>query len=98
MFYLDTPTDRLSDAVFRYGRAMTRIYDLTLHSRSRTASTFYSDLADLILQTVDKEQSNGTTSFRTSRTLKPIRSITDWRARAAAKCFSTGFRIATRPA
>ena len=56
VFYLDTPTDRLSDAVFRYGRALTRIYDLTLHSRSRAASTFYGDLADLILQTVDEDR------------------------------------------
>ena len=32
VFYLDTSTDRLSDALFRYGRALTRIYDLTLHS------------------------------------------------------------------
>ena len=56
VFYLDTLTDRLSDAVFRYGRALTRIYDLTLHSRSRAASTFYGDLADLILQTVDEDR------------------------------------------
>ena len=56
VFYLDTPTDCLSDALFRYGRALTRIYDLTLHSRSRTASTFYEDLADLIMQTADEEQ------------------------------------------
>ncbi len=32
VFHLDAPIDRLSDALFRYGRAMTRIYDLTLHS------------------------------------------------------------------
>ena len=56
IFYLDAPTDRLSDAVFRYGRALTRIYDLTLHSRSRSVSTFYDDLADLIFQTADEEQ------------------------------------------
>ena len=56
VFYLDTLTDLLSDAVFRYGRALTRIYDLTLRSRSRAASTFYGDLADLILQTVDEDR------------------------------------------
>ena len=56
VFYLDAPTDRLSDALFRYGRALTRIYDLTLHSRSRAASTFYDDLADLLLQTTDEER------------------------------------------
>ena len=56
VFYLDTPVDRLSDALFRYGRALTRIYDLTLHSRSRAVSTFYEDLADLVLQTADEDQ------------------------------------------
>ena len=56
IFYLDTPTDRLSCALFRYGRALTRIYDLTLHSRSRAVTTFYDDLADLILQTAGEEQ------------------------------------------
>jgi len=40
-FYLDLPIDRLSDAIFRYGRALARIYDLTLRSRSRAVSTFY---------------------------------------------------------
>ena len=54
VFHLDTSTDHLSDAVFRFGRALTRVYDLTLHSRSRTASTFYSDLANLILQIADE--------------------------------------------
>ena len=33
VFQLVAPIDRLSDAVVRYGRALTRIYDLTLHSR-----------------------------------------------------------------
>lgn len=56
IFYLDTPTDRLPDAVFRYGRALTRSYDLTLHSRPRSVSTFYDDLANLIIQTADEEQ------------------------------------------
>ena len=56
VFYLDTPADRLSDALFRYGRALTRIYNLTLHSKSRAASTFYDDLADLIFQTADEKR------------------------------------------
>lgn len=30
VFQLDAPIDSLSDALFRYGRALTRIYDLTL--------------------------------------------------------------------
>ena len=56
VFHLDAPIDRLSDALFRYGRALTRIYDLTLHSRSRAISTFYDDLADLLFQTADEER------------------------------------------
>ncbi len=55
-FQLDTPTDQLSGALFRYGRVLTRIYDLTLHSRYRSTSTFYDDLADLIIQTADEER------------------------------------------
>ncbi|MDE2835470.1 MAG: DUF1828 domain-containing protein [Bacteroidota bacterium] len=32
--YLDTPVDGLAAALFRYGRAITRIYGLTLHSHA----------------------------------------------------------------
>ena len=51
VFYLDTPTDRLSDAVFRYGRALTRIYDLILTrvpgvSRRSTTTLRGPDLPD----------------------------------------------------
>ena len=56
VFFLDTPIDHFSNALFRYGRALTRIYDLTLHSRSPATPTFYDDLFDLILQTADKKQ------------------------------------------
>ena len=55
-FFLDTPIDHFSSALFRFGRALTRIYDLTLHSRSRATQTFYDDLFDLILQIADEEQ------------------------------------------
>lgn len=55
-FQLDAPTDELSAALFRYGRALARIYDLTLHSRQRSASTFYDDLADLIFETADEDR------------------------------------------
>lgn len=56
VFYIDAPANRLSDALFRYGCALTRIYDVPLHSRSGGPSTFYDDLRDLILQTADEEQ------------------------------------------
>ncbi|MDE0102994.1 MAG: DUF1828 domain-containing protein [Bryobacterales bacterium] len=56
VLFVDTPIDRLSESLFRYGQALTRIYALTLRSRSRAASTFYEDLADLICQSTDAEQ------------------------------------------
>ena len=56
VFFLDTPVEGLSGALFRYGRALTRIYDLTLHSRSRAPSRFYDDLADMIVQTADEDR------------------------------------------
>ena len=56
VFQLDAPIDRLSDALFRYGRALTRICDLTLHSRSRATSTFYDDLADLLFQAAGEDR------------------------------------------
>ena len=49
-YYLEVPLDHLSDALFRFGRAITRIYGLILHSHTRTVSTFYEDLAELILE------------------------------------------------
>lgn len=55
-FVFDTTTEQLSEAVFRYGQAMTRVFDLTMLSRSRVVSTFYDDLADLIGETVDFER------------------------------------------
>lgn len=56
IFYLDTTIDGISAAIFRYGRALTRIYNLTIHSRSRVASTFYEDLADIIIRTAGEER------------------------------------------
>lgn len=47
-FCLDTSPEGISDAIFRFGQALTRVYDLTLLSRSITGSTFYDDLANLI--------------------------------------------------
>ena len=55
-FFVDSPVDGLSDALFRYGRAITRIYNLTLHKHSRPIDTFYSDLNNLIFQKVNEEQ------------------------------------------
>lgn len=44
-----------------------------------------------------KNASSATTCFRISRTRRPIRSTTDWRARTAARSSSTAFPTGTRP-
>ena len=53
-FCFDTSPERLSEAVFQIGQALTRVYDLTLLSRSNLGSTFYDDLADVLFRLVDE--------------------------------------------
>ena len=53
-FCLDTTSELLPDAIFRFGQALTRVYDLTLLSRSNVGSTFYDDLADVLSNIVDE--------------------------------------------
>ena len=55
-FRLDTPVEKLPEAIFRFGQALTRIYDLMLLSRSRVQSTFYDDLADLLKSLIDEDK------------------------------------------
>ena len=55
-FCLDTAPEKLPEAVFRFGQALTRIYDLTFLSRSNVGSTFYDDLADLLSRLVDESK------------------------------------------
>ena len=45
---VNTPIEGLPEAIFRYGQTLTRIYDLSLLSRSGVRSTFYDDLADVV--------------------------------------------------
>ena len=54
LFCFDTSPERLSEAVFQFGQALTRVYDLTLLSRSNLGSTFYDDLADVLFRLVDE--------------------------------------------
>ena len=56
VFLLDTSMDRLPEAVFRFGQALTRVHDLTFLSRSRVKSTFYDDLADLLKSLIDEDK------------------------------------------
>ena len=55
-FCFDTSPNRLPEAVFQFGQALTRIYDLTFLSRSNVGSTFYADLADLLSRLVDEDK------------------------------------------
>ena len=53
---VDTAPERLPETIFAFGQALTRVYDLTLLSRSNVGSTFYDDLADLLFSYVDEAQ------------------------------------------
>lgn len=56
VFFLDAPADMLPEALFRFGQALTRIYDLIFLSRSRVGSTFYDDLTTLLVNLVDESR------------------------------------------
>ena len=55
-FCLDTSIEGLPEAVFRFGQALTRVYDLTFLSRSHVKSTFYDDLAELLKSLIDEDK------------------------------------------
>ena len=55
-FCLDTAAERLPEAIFRFGQALTRVHDLTLLARSNVGSTFYDDLADLLFRLVSEDR------------------------------------------
>lgn len=55
-FSIEAAPDRVADALFTLGQALTKMYDLTLLSRARVASTFYEDLKALLLTMVDEEK------------------------------------------
>ena len=55
-FCLDTAPERLPEAIFCFGQALTRVHDLTLLSRSNVGSTFYDDLADLLSRLVSEDR------------------------------------------
>ena len=56
VFRLDTSLEGLPEAVFRFGQALTRIYDLTFLSRSRVKSTFYDDLTEVLKNLVGEDR------------------------------------------
>lgn len=48
----DVTPDRLAEAVFRFGQALTRVHDLTFLSRPHVGSTFYDDLYCLLTDAI----------------------------------------------
>ena len=55
-FCLDTTLTQLPGAIFRFGQALTRVYDLTFLSRSNVGSTFYDDLTNILNDLVDESR------------------------------------------
>ena len=54
VFSVETSIELLPAAIFGFGQALTRIYDLTLLSRTNVGSTFYDDLADYLTSFIDE--------------------------------------------
>lgn len=94
-FCFDTSPNRLPEAVFQFGQALTRIYDLTFLSRSNVGSTFYDDLADLLSRLVDEDkvQRDHQPDCRTPRL---IRWTTGSKARVMFRCSCTVCPTVTR--
>jgi len=55
-FSLECAPAQLSEAAFRLGQAITRVYDLTFLNRSHVSSTFYEDLQEHIAALVSVEK------------------------------------------
>lgn len=55
-FYIETPTNDLGFNIFRFGQALTKIYDLTFLNRARAESTFYEDLKEQLYKIVGEEK------------------------------------------
>lgn len=53
-FCLNTAHEQLPEAIFNFGQALTRVYDLTLLSRAHVSSTFYDDLTEFLFRWVDE--------------------------------------------
>ena len=54
VFKVETSPENIVEALFSFGQALTKIYDLTFLSRDRIATTFYEDLKSLLFGIVDE--------------------------------------------
>ena len=48
VFSVEVSPEHIADALFNFGQALTKVYDLTMLSRAHVASTFYEDLEVLL--------------------------------------------------
>ncbi|HBM16537.1 MAG TPA: hypothetical protein DD381_09390 [Lentisphaeria bacterium] len=55
-FYLESASNEIHINLFRFGQALTKIYDLTFLNRTRVENTFYEDLDRSIIKIVDEEK------------------------------------------
>ncbi len=55
-FFMETSVDEAAQTLFRFGQALTRVYDLTFLNRSRVASTFYDDLQEQLNRIVGEDK------------------------------------------
>ena len=56
VFKVETSPEQIVETLFRFGQALTKIYDLTFLSRDRIATTFYEDLKSLLFGIVGEER------------------------------------------
>lgn len=56
VFYIDSPIERLPEAIFQFGQALTRVYDLVFLSRPWVKSSFYDDLSSLLINEINEEK------------------------------------------
>jgi len=54
--FVETMPGKIGSAIFKFGQAINSITDLTFLNRTRTESTFYEDLAEIISGIVDGKQ------------------------------------------
>ncbi|MYD19734.1 MAG: DUF1828 domain-containing protein [Rhodothermaceae bacterium] len=52
--FINSQIENLAHALFQYGRAITRIYNLAIQKQSRSRNTFYNDLRKFILKKINK--------------------------------------------
>lgn len=56
VFSIESSPEGLPEAIFRFGQALTQVYDLTFLSKSRVRSTFYDDLTTLLKSVIGEDK------------------------------------------